>query len=173
MSTLLSKQRLLARSNRVAELATGIEPTTTSLQNWCSTIELRQLRLSQPVPRHRPRPSSEVLSLLGKQGATPRPAGNREGALCMPGSRICQGCGDEDGGDDARPRRQRASVGEQSSHLWGANQPEREAAKRMRQIPKSADGWLKELVAAYADAREAVPFGALVGADMRLRLLPG
>ena len=37
----------------------------------------------------------------------------------------------------------------------------------MNQIPKSQEGWLREIAAAYNDAREAVPFGPLVGTEVR------
>jgi hypothetical protein len=36
-----------------------------------------------------------------------------------------------------------------------------------QQVPKSRFGWLKEIATAYNDAREAVPFGPLVGTDVR------
>jgi len=37
----------------------------------------------------------------------------------------------------------------------------------MHSVPKSRIGWLREIAAAYNDAREAVPFGPLVGAEVR------
>src|ERR1044071_2860692 len=51
------KKRLLACSNRVAELATGLEPTAACLQNRCSTVELRQPRNRALSAASPPRPT--------------------------------------------------------------------------------------------------------------------
>lgn len=45
--------------------------------------------------------------------------------------------------------------------------PAARVAPALRQLPKSRVGWLKEIAAAYNDAREAVPFGPLVGTEVR------
>ncbi|HEX7478406.1 MAG TPA: hypothetical protein VF331_11410 [Polyangiales bacterium] len=37
----------------------------------------------------------------------------------------------------------------------------------MNPVPKSNEAWLKEIAAAYADARETIPFGPLVDAEIR------
>lgn len=51
--------------------------------------------------------------------------------------------------------------------LWLDPCPRRTEVNAVRPLPKTNDAWLREIVAAYADAREAVPFGPLVGAEMR------
>lgn len=37
------------------------------------------------------------------------------------------------------------------------------SSRQRRELPATAEGWLEEIRAAYADAREAIPFGPAVG----------